>query len=126
MDQIEFESKLVAFITDSDHKGLKLMREQLYHAKVVSREMTGVGFYTNYTVDPSCVKPFQKEFSFGDVMIKTDDMKEGAGVVVHIKSGYVAILECYTFGDSWSENYPNLLLSYSPDPRDLTKLDDVI
>ena len=42
MEQAEFENKLIAFITDSDHKGLMLLKEQLEHAEVDTREMTEV------------------------------------------------------------------------------------
>lgn len=119
MNQEDFESELIAFLTKGDGEFLRVLRDHFMKAVVVSREMTGVGFFVNYALEANSLKKFSQDCTFGDVIFFTDDMPEGGGVVVYIKDGYLSSIEGYSYSDHWSCGYPGLRFQYSEADRRL-------
>ena len=122
MEQGKFENALMEALTDGDHPALRLLRQQYEAAASRDREFTGVGFHLNLDVPANKAPAFSSDFHFGDVLIETDDLDGGAGVVVRTSKGYLSEVECYSYGDSWSDGYPNVRFSYVSTPRDLSAL----
>ena len=126
MNQEEFEQSFVRFLTNGAHPGLGLLRLQYERASVVSREFTGVGFFTYYELQDGTCNRFSSDFQIGDVLIEADDLEMGAGAVIAVKNGYLYSLEGYSYGDVWSVNFPNLTLTFTDTTRDLTMIPNIV
>ena len=87
---------------------LKLLKIQLKHTIILSREMTGHGFYTRFFVAESASRlPNHDSLWFGFVHADVSGLKHGAGFQLHIKGGAVDQLEGYSFGDEpWPDPWP--------------------
>lgn len=75
------------------------VEHQLLHAKVVARENTGGGFFSDLEVDPGVQRLEAKIAPLGDnVWVGVDGLEHGLGVILHVKNGYVSLLEGYAVG----------------------------
>lgn len=122
MTDEELEYRVMSTLTDGGHPKLKLLWDQFQCSAVTSRDVSNVGMFTKLSIDKELVKAFDTDFKFGDVIIDTDDLDYGAGVIVYVINGYLSLIEFYSFGDSWSYGYPNLQLQYIQQPRDLSNI----
>ena len=76
----DLERDVMARLVDGDDPTLQIVREQFHSATVSSRELTGVGFFTYFTVpDAVPLIPRKGSFSFGDVIATVDTLQNGAG-----------------------------------------------
>ena len=123
MNQFEFENCVINYLAQGNSTGVKLLEQQFSNARVTSREMTGAGFFVCYLVDRSKTRPFKVDVSFGDLAISFDGLQFGAGAVVHIRSGYIEMLECYSYDEDWPEQYENVTIRYVSEERQLEELD---
>ena len=91
----EFEAKIIA---------------QYDKARVVSREFTGHGFFTNFEVTDS-TDSLGDGFTetFGSVIVDFPGVKYGAGFVLFVKNGFITMLEGYINGD---EPWPERITEY--------------
>jgi hypothetical protein len=86
---------------------LELLRQQLATAIILSREMTGVGFYTTFRVDKDARRlPKRESFWFGAVGADVPGLEHGAGFQLYIKEGAVDQLEGFCYGESWPDPWP--------------------
>ncbi|HSS96910.1 MAG TPA: hypothetical protein VLK33_07770 [Terriglobales bacterium] len=93
---------------------MSLLRQQAKYAKVCSRKMTGVGFFTNFEIPADL--PRLKEHTnlkLGDVNGIADNIKHGLGFLLHVTDGALAMLEGYTYDDPWPDEIRGLVLTYS-------------
>jgi hypothetical protein len=75
------------------------IEQQLYQAAVRSRENTGGGFFTEIAVSPDVESLEQKTLPLGqDVWISIDGLEYGLGMILHLKGGWVSVLEGYAVG----------------------------
>ena len=126
MNQEEFERSFVRFLTNGPHPGLDLLRLQYDRTSVVSRESTGVGFFTYYELQDGTCSRFCSDFQIGDVLIEADDLEMGAGAMIAVKNGHLHSLEGYSYGDAWSINFPNLTLTFTDATRNLTMISEIV
>src|SRR6266404_7198818 len=77
------------------------IRKQLAHASVSSREFTGVGFFTHFTIPSEA--PVRRDLDsteLGDVGAQIRGLQDGAGFLLFVRDGVVTMLEGYTYGDA--------------------------
>jgi hypothetical protein len=118
------ETAVLTKLFCGDHAGLSALRRQLSIAKVASRKMTGVGFYTTFTLPPETLRaPVRPgKLCFGDVEAKLPALRNGAGFVVYVEEGMLHMLEGYTYDEPWPEQTGDIFeLSYT-DPTRQTAL----
>jgi hypothetical protein len=103
VSQEEFEKSLMILILQGEHPVLSILRQQYATAKVVSREFSGVGFFTEFEVSETAPLVEPPNFAAGNVDIQLQNLPIGAGCVLFVRDGKLACLECYTFSEPWPE-----------------------
>lgn len=97
-----------------DDEALAVLRQQIEQAQVFSRKLTGVGFYTTFSISSEVARlAGRPTFKFGDVDATAENIKYGLGFLLYVTDGAVAILEGYTYDDPWPNNVDGLVLTYS-------------
>jgi hypothetical protein len=111
-------------LLDGDDDILATLRKQSEAAVVVQREMTGVGFYTTFSIPDSIDRlPDNRSFQFGDVVADMPGLEHGAGFLLFVKDGALDFLEAYTYDEPWPEHVSTFELTYAtPGQRDLKAL----
>jgi hypothetical protein len=113
------ESAVLEWLFTGEHAVLVSLLAQARKAKVVSREMSGAGFYTNLEIPADVpdapVRP--GVIQFGDVAAQIDGTSRGAGFIIWIRERRLAVLEGYTFEESWPEKVKGFHLSYAKPDR---------
>lgn len=87
------------------HPVLRILQQQFEAARVARRELTGVGFYTYFSVDDKAphVDDMQN-FCFGDVHADLIGLQNGCGFLLWVSDGVLDNLEAYTYDESWPPN----------------------
>lgn len=113
-------------LLDGEDHLLGILQEQYKRSTVKSREFTGVGFYTTFTLDKNVPKAeYKNTFQIGDVIGEVKGINNGIGFILFIKDGLINILEGYTYGDEkWPESIEEYKLLYiSGDKRNWKSLE---
>lgn len=111
-------------LTD-EHPVLIGLREQLKNARVKSRELSGVGFFTDFEW-PSGVAPVVGApafVRFGDLHAEFEGLEHGAGFVLFVDDGIVTMLEGYTYDGAWPKDEKPVSLEYVSSPRNFAELE---
>lgn len=118
------ESDLMRLLLAGDHPVLAQLRHQLETARVVNRELSGVGFFTTFAVDAPPVANAPKKFWLGDVHGAMAKVRHGAGFVLFVDEGRLNMLEGFTYDDPWPESCEDVELRYAQPHRaeELAKL----
>lgn len=116
----ELEQAVLDKLLAGDHPVLAALRVQAERARVTRRESTGAGFFCDFAV-PSDVPPLAatRDFRIGDVNASLDGLEHGAGFVLFVRDGRLAMLEGYTYEERWPREIGNLRLTYQREPREL-------
>lgn len=127
MDHDEFEKNVMELLLAGEDDIFVKMREQYRVATIASREFTGVGFFTRFSIPQSgdlCLDT--NEFYFGDVDGRINGQEGAVGFVLFVRDGYIFALEGYTSAvDQWPDSYEQIDLYYdSGDKRDFARLMD--
>jgi hypothetical protein len=123
------ENQVMEMLLAGDEDILATLRHQYRQSQVLSRKMTGVGFYTDFSVPPGAPRLTDKRrFRLGDVNGKAANIENGVGFVLHVVDGALATLEGYTYDEPWPEAIHDLTLTYSTgiQNRDVRKLKDLL
>jgi hypothetical protein len=97
-----------------EDEALSVLRQQAKQARVSSRKMTGVGFFTELVVPPEVPHvPGRPTFKLGDVNGTADNVKHGPGFLLYVTEGTLSMLEGYTYDDPWPDEVVGLALTYS-------------
>jgi hypothetical protein len=98
----ELERQVMEFLLRGDHPILEALRLQLAASSVASREMTGVGFFTNFEV-PSSVARIRNSarMVISDVHAEIDGLSHGAGFLLFVTNGCLDFLEAFIYEDKW-------------------------
>jgi hypothetical protein len=124
MDFSPLERAVIRFLLVGEDSTLDILRTQLEHASVASREFTGVGFFTRLLVDPRApaIEPFAS-FKFGDVEASLPELQHGAGFLLYVNQGFLSMLEGYCYDERWPQAVTGFQLAYySGSARDLAKV----
>ncbi len=106
LQMAEVEQRTLAMLLAGDDPMLTLLRAQLNAAVIESRELTGVGFFTNFVV-PECVERTEpKGFVISDVHADLRGLAHGVGLPLFVRAGCLSTLEGFTYEGLWpSEPY---------------------
>jgi hypothetical protein len=116
-----FEAAVLSLLLDGEHPLLAQLRAQATGCTVLDRTFTEVGFWTDLAAAPAS-PPLEGEPSFelGDVVASIPGGNHGAGFVLFVRDGRLAMLEGYTYDDPWPDDVSELRLGYASTPRDLS------
>ena len=122
------EQAVMEKLLDGEDEVLSALRQQLKVVEVSKREMTGVGFYTTFSVPDEVSRvPGNASFKFGDVIAKIPGLRLGVGFLLYVQDGNLHMLEAYTFDEPWPQRISSFELSYTPsDRRDLENVRKVL
>jgi hypothetical protein len=99
-------------LLDGESRSLQILREQWRSASLKSRELSGAGFYTNFTIPSEVPRLDTKDFRIGDVLADLGDLKYGAGFILWVKDGTLDFLEAYSYGEDWPPVSDSFTLRY--------------
>jgi hypothetical protein len=120
----QFVQQVLQMLLAGDDPALAILRSQLEVAKRRPRENTGVGFFIHFDVPQEAPRlPGNPSIKFGDVIAEMEGLQHGAGFVLFIDNGVLAMLEGYTYDEPWPEKVSTYELKYmGGKTRDLTVL----
>ena len=98
------------------------LRSQLESCRVKSRELTGVGFFTELEVDSSLPAAQIKSgtVQVGSAEARVQGLKYGAGFTLFITNGYLDMLEGYSYGEPWPLTVTKFDLDFASAPQVLS------
>ena len=102
LDLTNLEHAVLEAILAEDTVLARGLRGQLAGITVVSRQHTGVGFFTYLAVaaDAMPLDP-PESTAFGDVSATIPGLVDGAGFVVFVEAGRLTMLEGYCYQEAW-------------------------
>jgi hypothetical protein len=98
------EKGVLDVLLDSPEEPYISIRQQMDYALVTSREFTGVGFFTRFTLPADA--PVRRDLpnaNFTHVGADIAGLKHGAGFVLFIRDGVVSMLEGFTYVEAWPQ-----------------------
>jgi hypothetical protein len=116
----KLEKAVLGMLVDGEAETFKLLRRQYLAARVAERHLTGVGFWTYFSVPAEVARlPGNPSFRFGDVDAEIEGLQHGAGFLLQVKDGCIYMLEGYSFDEPWPHDTNKFHLRYeSGVPRD--------
>ena len=98
----KFEREVMETIIAENTDISEILEKQYKSAKVISREFTGVGFFTCFDVTNESYKlPEALNTELGTVHAKLRGLEIGAGFILFVRKGFISTLEGYTYDGSW-------------------------
>jgi hypothetical protein len=104
------ERTVMEMLLAGDDPELQLLRTQYASAGVAKREMSGVGFFTSFSVDhslPGVTRPMWIQ----DVMAEATGVSDSIRFILWVNDGFIDTLEGWSSGD-WPESEPELIRAY--------------
>ena len=97
------ETAILDMLLDTSGEPFDSIRQQLSYAVVAQRELTGVGFFTNFVIHSDApVRRDLVDVVIGNVSAELPSLQHGAGFLLFIRDGVASMLEGYTYGgESW-------------------------
>ncbi len=119
----DVERQLLDALLSGDDPFLLTLRDQLSKSKIESRELSGVGFFLNFSVPESAPRIGSGRIVIGDVYFDLEGVEYGGGAILFVDDGHVSMLEGYLYGDEQWPKKPHLIrVYYDSDPRDMEAL----
>lgn len=101
---LELVGLLLPGLLQGEHPALAALRSQFESARVERVELTGPGFFVEFSVSPSAPQTEPSFFAGGDAEITIEGARQPAGCVLHVKDGRLNRLEGYTYEGEWPED----------------------
>jgi hypothetical protein len=95
-----FERAVLQAICERHLTDRMVLEAQLSTATVLSRENTGAGFYTYFTVERSSSPAIGGERLRSGPAARVVGLEHGMGFILWLKEGYADCLEGYCYGES--------------------------
>jgi len=92
--------------------------EQLKSAEVTSRDFTGLGFYTEFSVDRALPPAMVTASPGGWVRAEVGSKSYPLEFMLYVKDGYAEMIEAYSFADGYGDL--DLLTASFTEPRAFT------
>lgn len=119
------EQQVIAMLLQGDDDVLAVLRQQVLVATASSREMTGVGFYTDLGVPSDAERVAGRpNFKLTGVDGSAANVRHGLGFVLFIADGALATLEGFTYDEPWPEQIQDLMLTRRANARQRADLPD--
>jgi hypothetical protein len=114
MDHLtKLEREVLEKLLAGQSETFRILRDQLDSLQVVSRELTGVGFFTEFSVPPDAPRPpGSPAFRFGDVGAEIKGLRHGAGFLLLIEDGCLKMLEGFSYDEPWPDDVSSFTLHY--------------
>ncbi len=113
MDELTtLESRILDALLQGDHPVLTALRAQVPGTRVVHRECSGAGFFTEFVVDQSLERAPVGNVRIADVLATVPTLVRGAGFVLFVEKGYLSMLEGYSYEEPWPERAEIHSVSY--------------
>ena len=118
------EHAVLEMMLAGDNSDLKILREQFSKAGVLTREMTGHGFFTNLEISAVFPRLSRKgRVAITDISANLPKLKNGAGFVLFVDDGALSCLEGFSYDEFWPDSTVGFELSYLQEvPRGSGKL----
>ncbi|MBL8824353.1 MAG: hypothetical protein JNJ77_17330 [Planctomycetia bacterium] len=92
------ENRVLQEILRGDSEVNRQLRNQLEHATIRERELTGVGFFLNFDVPKHLSISDSLNRTIGNVHAEVTRLEHGMGFVLFITHGLIDVLEGFTYG----------------------------
>ncbi len=107
------EKAVLEKLLSGESETYRILQKQYSTSRVADRKMTGVGFFTRFSLPDDAPKlPDEATFHIADVAADINDLKHGAGFVLFIEDGQIETLEGYTYDEPWPRNARSFHLYY--------------
>jgi hypothetical protein len=114
----KLEGHLLEKFLSGDDKTLEGLRKQVPGLVVLSREMTGVGFYTHFARPTDDLRiDGNPTFTLGDVFGEIAELRHGASFSLWVEDGLLHMLEGVTYDEVWPDKISRIELRYVKEPR---------
>ena len=101
----EMERRALEMLLAGDKPELALLRAQLSSATVVSRDFTGVGFFTQLLVPAELPRVRGcARLILADVYAEVTGLEHDAGFVLFVSEGAIDVLECFIVDERWPDD----------------------
>jgi hypothetical protein len=113
------EQEVLKQLLTGDHPVLESLRAQMGHLSVKSREFTGSGFYTELQFDGAAEPASMSEETawIRGVDATISGLERGAGFMVHVKDGYLDLIEGFTYQEPWPSSIGDFSVHAASDRR---------
>jgi hypothetical protein len=106
------EQQVLAMLLAGEDGMLAVLRRQAGVATVSSREMTGVGFHTDFSVPRDAERlAGRPRFTLTGVDGSAANVRHGVGFVLFVADGALATLEGFTYDEPWPDDIQGLTLT---------------
>ena len=121
------ERAVMEMLLAGNHPVLRILADQLSKASITSRELTGVGFFTRFSVPETAARVVNPaSFLIDDVSADLDGLEHGAGFVLWGKEGVLACLEGFSYAEPWPQSVdgfqPYYLKTVSDEKNDVGEI----
>ena len=104
MEASRLEDTLIKALLIGDDPILALLRKQYTMSSVKSREFTGAGFYTHFSVDAQAPRVKPLNFVIDDLFLEMEGVENGALAMLFVRGGAIDFLEAVTIAtDDWPD-----------------------
>lgn len=118
----KLEKSVLDKLLFGDIEVLEYLRKQLAYIKCCERQMSGTGFFTEFTISEKKFFIPNLTFKLGDVYANIDALEFGAGFLLYIENGFLSMLEGYSYAENWPLQIDYFELGYIDGKRDTDKL----
>ncbi len=114
VELLDLIARLMPLLLAGDRPTCSTLREQYADATIREIELTGVGFFARFDIRADAPRTEPKGFAGGNVVITLEGVEHGAGCVLFVRDGAIAMLEGYTNGsEAWPERPVVLALEHA-------------
>jgi hypothetical protein len=84
-------------------RALAVLRAQYAVATVTGVELTGAGFFVEFSIPSDAPRAEPPQLTGGSVRIQVEGLAHGAGCLLFVQGGVLKTLEGFTYGEEWPE-----------------------
>jgi hypothetical protein len=116
---LPLEEAVIDMLLAGEHPSLGKLRAQLPLARIRSRQSNGEGFFVEIELPAEVERPSikQKSLHIGDVKATLPELTRGAGFILFVREGRLAMLEAYSFDEPWPDRVTTFQLRYTDPSR---------
>ena len=93
------EKEVICKLLSGTDTSFEVLRRQFESAVILDRRMTGVGFFTTFSLPENVETLDDQTLRLGNVVADIPGLQSGAGFLLFVEHGKLCQLEGYTFGD---------------------------
>ena len=98
-----FERALLDALLGGPLEVLAKLRAQIACARVVSRQLSGVGFFLDFEVPAKATFVDPPNFEISDVYFDLKGTEHGGAAILFVRAGAVTMLEAYSHAGDWPD-----------------------